>query len=538
MNTQELNIQIDFTDRMGLGHEVFDLLEKMNINLMGMEAKANQGMMIKFQCSSQDNIDRFVSQLKKIDGVEAISFKNHMPYEERERQLTTVLNSISEGIIAVNTDGIITHINEVAIRIFLSEDENIIGKKIEEFLHSEIPILETLKTGQPYRLKEVKMKRNGKVFHYLTSGVPILNEKGSIMGAVATIKDIKEVEEIISKMEAKSSLTTFDDIVHQSGNMRKLIDTAKIVAKGTSSILLRGESGTGKELFARAIHMESHRYNESFIAINCAALPESLLESELFGYEEGAFTGATKGGKKGLFEQADKGTLFLDEIGEISPQLQVRLLRVLQEGIIRRVGGSREIGVDVRIIAATHRNLEEMIKQGTFREDLYYRLNVIPLRIPSLRERPEDIPVISQHLVRKITTKLNKPEPYLGKEVIQYLMAQKWPGNVRQLENTLERIINIMNSPEIRIVQFQEWANLEPAKQRVHNNGNNINIEIPIKEKWPTLKEIVGEVEKQILLQVLKTHPTSRKAGNILGVSNTTILNKLKTYHIADYDID
>jgi len=538
MNIQELNIQIDFTDRIGLGHEIFDLLEKMKINLLGMEAKANQGMMIKFQSSSQETINHFVDQLKKVDGVKSISFKNHMSYEERERQLITVLNSTSEGIIAVNIEGIITHINDGALRILLSEDKNIVGSRIEDFLHSEIPILETLKTGEPYRLKEVKMKRNGKLFRYLTSGVPILNKTGNIMGAVATIKDFKEVEEIISKMEVNHNLTTFDDIVHQSGIMRKLVDTAKIVAKGTSSILLRGESGTGKELFARAIHMESQRYNQSFTAINCAALPESLLESELFGYEEGAFTGASKGGKKGLFEQADKGTLFLDEIGEISLQLQVRLLRVLQEGTIRRVGGSREVEVDVRIITATHRNLEEMISQGTFREDLYYRLNVIPLRIPPLRERPEDIPIISQHLVRKITTKLNKPKPYLGKDVMQYLMAQKWPGNVRQLENTLERIMNIMNSPELHIDQFQEWANLEPAKQRVHNNENHINIEIPIKEKWPTLKEIIGEVEKQILLQVMKSHPTSRKAGNLLGVSNTTILNKLKAYHISDYDIE
>jgi len=538
METQELNIQINFEDRIGLGHEIFHLLEELQINLLGMEAKANQTMMIKFFCSSEEKIEQFIQMLKRIKGVYDVIFKDHMPYEQRENQLTTILNSVSEGIIAVNKEGTITHINDVAVKIFTLNKENVIGVKIEELLQSEIPILETLKTGASYRLKEINIKKNGKHLHYLTSGVPIKNSKGNITGAVATIKDFKEVEEIISKLDSKKSLTTFDDIVFQSDVMRKLVDTSKIVAKGTSSILLRGESGTGKELFARAIHMESNRAQNTFIAINCAALPESLLESELFGYEEGAFTGAVKGGKKGLFEQADKGTLFLDEIGEISPQLQVRLLRVLQEGLVRRVGGNKEIEIDVRIIAATHQNLEEMIIKGTFREDLYYRLNVIPLRLPPLRERPEDIPAISHHLVRKIAKKLNKIEPVLNKRVIEYLMAQTWPGNVRQLENTLERIMNITSSLILELEHFNEWTNLEPAKQRVHNNDHAINIEIPVNENWPSLKEIVGQVEKQILLEVLKKYPSSRKAGNVLGVSNTTILNKLKAYHILDYEMN
>lgn len=310
------------------------------------------------------------------------------------------------------------------------------------------------------------------------------------------------------------------------------MDTAKMVAKSDSSILLRGESGTGKELFARAIHMESNRSKSPFIAINCAALPENLLESELFGYEEGSFTGAVKGGKKGLFEQADTGTLFLDEIGEISPQIQVRLLRVLQEKAVRRVGGNKEVPVDVRIIAATHQNLEEMISKKLFREDLYYRLNVIPLRIPPLRERPKDIPLIAQHLIQKIGIKLNKLQVYLSKEAIEYMMAQKWPGNVRQLENTLERIINVIPDQEIKLLHFLEWANLEPMKQRIErrieNNDHYFHIKIPIEPQWPSLKDIVREVEKQVVLKVMKTHNSSRKAGRILGVSNTTILNKIK----------
>ncbi|WP_407313439.1 sigma 54-interacting transcriptional regulator [Desulfosporosinus sp. SB140] len=340
-----------------------------------------------------------------------------------------------------------------------------------------------------------------------------------------------KLREIISNVDRKRKMA-FEEIVYQSAKMRHAVETAKMVAKGTSTVLLRGESGTGKELFARAIHMESLRAQAPFIPINCVALPDSLLESELFGYEEGSFTGAVRGGKKGLFEQADHGTLFLDEIGEISARVQVRLLRVLQENTIRRVGGTKEIPVDVRIIAATHRNLEEMIKKGEFREDLYYRVNVIPIRIPPLRERCEDIPLIAQFLIRKISEKLGKPETHLTKESIDLLMEQAWPGNVRQLENTLERLINVMDSAEIKPQLFYEWTDLVPTYQTAMNEEGNFQIRIPVGKGWPPLKTIVSEVEKQVLMRVLETNTSSRKAGRILGVSNTTILNKCKHYGI------
>ncbi|MDR3585971.1 MAG: sigma 54-interacting transcriptional regulator [Desulfosporosinus sp.] len=342
-----------------------------------------------------------------------------------------------------------------------------------------------------------------------------------------------ELKEIILKIDSKKQLLAFEEIIHQSAKMRRVVETAKMVAKGTSTVLLRGESGTGKELFARAIHMESLRAQAPFIPINCAALPDSLLESELFGYEEGSFTGAAKGGKKGLFEQAEHGTIFLDEIGEIPTQVQIRLLRVLQEGMIRRVGGVKELSVDVRIVAATHRNLEEMIQKSEFREDLYYRLNVIPLRIPPLRERSEDIPLIAQHLIRKISGKLGKSEIHLTKESIDLLMSQPWPGNVRQLENILECIINVQDSAELKPQHFHEWTELVSTHYTGECEAGNFQIKIPLDKEWPTLKKIVSDVERQVLTQVLATHSSSRKAGRILGVSNTTILNKIKSYGIG-----
>ncbi|MEW6698446.1 MAG: sigma 54-interacting transcriptional regulator [Bacillota bacterium] len=533
MQGHEFVIQINCVDRLGLGYEIFEVFKNQSINMLGMEAKANQAMIVKFEGVEALLLQQLIEELKKIQGVTTVALKDQMPCEQREHELSTILNSVSEGIIAVNRHGQITHINEMASKICHGSQQELVGKDIAEVLSPDIPMLQALKNGRSYHLREVKMRNGRKSFHYLTSGVPILNEKGQIIGAVATIKDFRQVEEIISTVDKrKKPMTTFEDIVHQSSEMRRIIETARVVAKRNSTILLRGESGTGKELFARAIHMESERSLSPFVALNCGALPENLLESELFGYEEGSFTGASKGGKKGLFEQADTGTLFLDEIGEISPQMQVRLLRVLQEGTIRRVGGSSEIPVNVRIIAATHRNLEEMIRNGEFREDLYYRLNIIPLRIPPLREHPEDIPLLAQHLVRKICAKLNKPEICLTKDSVEYLMAQRWPGNVRQLENTIERILNLMGTTGMQNEEFYDWINLEPACKQVGQAGHDC-IKIPVHDEWPTLKEIVNEVEKQVLLRVLKNHPSSRKAARVLGVTNTTILNKIKTYGIV-----
>lgn len=532
MQTLEFVVQIDFIDRPSLGYEIFKLFEDNQIDKAGMEVAPDLGMLIKFRCTSEQEAQTLINDLETVQGVLSVKLRDHMPYEQREHELRTILNSVSEGIVAVNEEGRITHINEVASNIFHCRIEEAVGLRSEELFEANPPILETLKTGKSYSLKERKIQKGNRIIHFLTSGVPVIDDKEHIIGGVISIKDFQQVEEILSKVDRKPKVITFEHIVYQSSRMQQLVDTAKMVAKGNSTILIRGESGTGKEMFAKAIHMESPRSQFPFIPISCAALPDTLLESELFGFEEGSFTGAKKGGKKGLFEQANGGTLFLDEIGEISPQFQIRLLRVLQEGTIRRIGGSKEIPIDVRIIAATHRNLENMIEKSLFREDLYYRLNVIPLRIPALRERSEDIPLIAQYLIRKISRKLGKQEIYLTKESMDLLMNQAWPGNVRQLENMLERNINIIDTAEIKPELFYKWMDLTPTPSPAQQEDEQFLVKIPVPKEWPTLKEIVSEAEKQVLVKVLKTHQSSRKAGKILGVSNTTILNKVKSYGI------
>lgn len=530
---EEYVIQIDFVDRPSLGYEIFRLTEQHYIDKIAMEVLPEQGMVIKFRCDIARKAHHLIDELRLVTGIKAVKFREQMPYEEREDTLKTILNSVDEGILAVDKDGKITHINEVSSKLLLCTPTQALGREVEELLNISHLIFETLKSGKTSTLQEGRVKKAGRNIRYLISSQPIINDKGQVIGAVATLKDFQQVEAIISKVDKIRHLKTFDEIVFQSKKMSYLIAAARTVARSRSTVLLRGESGTGKELFASALHTEGPRRQAPFIAVNCTALPETLLESELFGYEEGAFTGAAKGGKPGLFEQANGGTLFLDEIGELPLLVQVRLLRTLQEGTIRRVGGSKEQNVDVRIIAATHRNLEEMVRKGEFREDLYYRLNVIPLTIPPLRERKEDIPVLAQHLIGKICRKLNKPEVRLVSESVEVLMNQDWPGNIRQLENTLERIINLLDSPEITPHDLAVWSDIGNPNDRVQNTfqrGNMLQVEIPCIDAGFRLKEIVAHVEKEIIMGVLEKYPSSRLAGQVLGVSNTTVLNKIKSY--------
>jgi len=529
---QEYVIQIHFVDRPALGYEIFKITEQNHINKIAMEVLPTGGMSIRFCCSSREEVIRLMEELKLVVGVTAVEFRDQMPYEEREDALKTILNAVDDGILAVDKDGKITHMNEVASKLFLSSRKESLGLAIEEILGTNHFIIQTLQSGKRYTLQEGRTKINGRNIRYLINSQPIINSRGQIIGAVATITEFRQVEAIISKVDKFRKRKTFDEIVFQSDKMNKLIAAARTVARSSSTVLLRGESGTGKELFANALHNEGPRRLAPFIAINCTALPENLLESELFGYEEGAFTGAAKGGKKGLFEEANGGTLFLDEIGELPLLVQVRLLRALQEGAIRRVGGSREYQVDVRIIAATHRNLEDMVAKGEFREDLYYRLNVIPLLIPPLRERKEDIPLLAQHLIEKVCGKLNKSEPRLVRESVAFLMNQQWPGNIRQLENTLERIVNLLDSPEVMPQDLIAWSDIGTHKEKeTALQGKDVmQVQIPSQGQSLSLKETVANFEKEILMRVLAKYPSSRLAGQVLGVSNTTVLNKMKSY--------
>ena len=319
--------------------------------------------------------------------------------------------------------------------------------------------------------------------------------------------------------------TDFDGIVGASAVMRRLFGMIGRVSGSDSTILINGETGTGKGLAARAIHRRSPRAAKAFVAINCGAIPENLLESELFGHVKGAFTGATAN-KVGKFEQAHGGTIFLDEIGDMSPDLQVKLLRVLEEGEFEPVGGNRSVQVDVRVIAATHRDLEARVQAGRFREDLYYRLYVIPLVLPPLRERGEDILLLAEHFLADYNARLQASVPGFSPQARTVLMGHEWPGNVRELRNLVERLVVL--KPEGPI----EEADL-PAKLRRGAPASVPGGAVALTDEGINLTSAVTEFEKALILQSLeKTQWVKNKAARLLNLNRTTLVEKIKRYHL------
>jgi len=328
----------------------------------------------------------------------------------------------------------------------------------------------------------------------------------------------KLVEENLSLHQKLEEHYRFENIITKSPKMQQVIEVIKIVAKSNATVLIIGDSGTGKELVARAIHSQSHRRSRPFVAISCTALAESLLESELFGHEKGAFTGAYTQ-KKGKFEAANRGSLFLDEIGEMSANIQVHLLRVLEEKEFTRVGGNELIKVDVRIISATNKDMKKAIASGEFREDLYYRLNVVSIELPPLRERREDIPLLAQHFLKKFTIENQKEITGFSPEATDFLLKYEWPGNVRELENTIERAVILAQNPSIKMADMSQ-ENM-PLARSAPVRGN------------------LKELEKNYILETLtQSQGNYRKTARLLGISRMTLYNKVRTYGINVKKID
>lgn len=374
-----------------------------------------------------------ISLLKKI---KLMADKN----SQINNQLQTILNTVHDGIIAFDNNDLVTVCNPVAEKILHISKDEIIGKKLTEELSASLKPENT--DG------EVLLKINNR--DIVLNNYPICTEN-TLFGRMCTLKDVTEIQKLEQELRRKlrseenHARYTFNDIVGKSKAIVSAKELSKKLSKTNNPILIQGESGTGKELFAQAIHNNSDRANGPFVALNFAALPESLLESELFGFDEGAFTGAKKGGKPGLFEQAHEGTIFLDEIGDAPLSFQIRLLRVLQEKVVRRVGGSKIIPIDIRVISATNKNLKAMVEEGLFRQDLYYRLNVLPLKIPPLRERKEDIIDLAKvfyYKCLKDNTVLINADDYF-KNIEEALISYDWPGNIRELINVVEYLVSI-----------------------------------------------------------------------------------------------
>jgi len=442
--------------------------------------------------------------------------------------LKAIIHSSNDAISVVDENGNGILINPAYTRITGLTEEDVLGKPATtDIYQGESMHFHVLKTKKPVR--GVKMLVGPKKKEVAVNVAPIIVD-GQLKGSVGIIHDMSEIRELSTELQrAKERIRTleakynFDDIVGQSEEMLIAIEQARIAAKTPATVLLRGESGTGKELFAHAIHNESDRKYNHFIRVNCAAISESLLESELFGYEEGAFSGAKRGGKKGYFEEANNGSIFLDEIGELSLSTQAKLLRTLQEQEIIRVGGTKPIPIQVRIIAATNKNLEQEVRRGNFREDLFYRLNRIPIYIPALRSRIEDIPLLCDHLINKINHDYGRNVEGITNEAVELLKSYAWPGNVRELENILGRAIIFMDYSE-NMIDIKHLSKLGYNFQKKQEQ------DYPNEESLP-LYTLVENFEKRIISHILHKHRGSKtKTAKELGISIRTLYYKMEKY--------
>lgn len=378
------------------------------------------------------------------------SIKMRRVQKELDKQsnlYSIIVDAASDGMLTVDMEGIITFINPAGMRI-LDINKSCIGKHITEGVDFEPTILHVVKTQKGYIDREFRLESKRGTVHFLKTAIPMKDEQGNMIGVLDIFRSINQVKSMVNKMNGAQAKYTVSNIIGESESVHKIKKMVKLAGMNENTVLIQGESGTGKEIIAQAIHNYGPHREGPFIAINCAALPRTLIESELFGYEDGSFTGASKGGRPGKFEMANDGTLFLDEIGDMPLEIQSKLLRVLQQKSVVRVGGGKEIPIEVRIIVATNKNLVEMMKEKNFREDLYYRVNVINIVSPPLRERGNDIDLISDFILKQHNL-VNGVQKNLSNEARKRLHEWNWPGNVRELENAIEYACCIAESPVI-----------------------------------------------------------------------------------------
>ena len=483
------------------------------IGLIAFDAIQKQRLL-----ANQNNLMIFLEKMAGLISAKLMEIEKTEEIKQLLQEIEVIVDSIENGIIATDNQGYIQHYNAKACHMFGIKGQAYLGHLISEIL-PEIEIGRCLCREKGLYNQSFHYKKKGIDLRGLYDAKALINED-QYFGILYVFSNVKEIIKRVNNLTLSAIEMTFEDIIGKSDCLEKIKREALKASESTSTVLIQGESGTGKELFARAIHFSSSRREKPFIPINCAAIPEQLLESELFGYESGAFTAAKKGGKSGKFELAHRGTIFLDEIGEMPLHLQSKLLRVLQEKVIEKVGSEDYIALDVRIIAATNKNLEESVKRGEFREDLYYRLNVIGLNIPPLRRRTEDLEALIPHILHKFNEKLEKNIMDLKPDCLQELKNYQWPGNVRELENTLEYAMNMCQGQYLSKADLPEKFKL--AKKQGLSESDEI---VPLK--------ILEQRAIEKALQHYKHCDASMEmAAKHLGISRATLYRKVKEYEI------
>jgi PAS domain S-box-containing protein len=450
----------------------------------------------------------------------AVTAASHIVQVREEEQkaaqrLQAILDFVHDGIVATDEKGKITVLNTVAERIFRIQHEQVLGRHIDSIIKNT-RVIDVIKSGHAVIAQLQKVYEG----HILTNRIPIYVD-GAIKGVVATFQEVTKIQDaertIREKLYGKGLIAkyTFDDILTKDTRMKRLVEISKGYAKTAATVLIQGESGTGKELFAQSIHAWSARSQGPFVAINCAALPPQLLESELFGYVEGAFTGAKKSGKIGLFELAHTGTIFLDEIGDMDKMLQARLLRVLADRRVMRIGSDAFIPIDIRIIAATNSDLHRQVQSGAFRKDLYYRINVLHIPLIPLRERPDDIPLLAGHFFKRFSREQGQNLKELPVEVLRSFGDYQWPGNVRELENIIERIVLSAERGRIHLPTVRMMAEELRSTQTIKKSS-------PMSDNF--LSGSYQDIKRRVIRLVLKEEGWNKsRTARRLGIDRTTV---------------
>ena len=433
--------------------------------------------------------------------------------EISKKHIETIFDSISSGIITSDLSGNITSINKQVIRLFGYSEYEIRKIKTWDLIEGWNEVINKLSARETFVDEDICVHARSNKLQFTLTAYPIYDKQKNIKEIIHVLYEAKKGRKLAGRILSGRAIYTFDKIIGNNEKFIRTIEYAKKIADSKSTVLITGESGTGKEVFSQSIHNYSIRKEEPFIAINCGAIPRTLIESELFGYEGGAFTDAKKGGNAGKFELADGGTIFLDEIGEMPLDMQIKLLRVIEEEIINRVGSSNQIPVNVRIIAATSKDLRKEAEKGNFRSDLYYRLNVLPVYLSPLRERKGDIPLLVAYYMNRTSKKLNKRSVHISEEYMKYLQDYDWPGNIRELENVIELIVN---TESIR-------TNLWDKEYDEHSNIVKPYSMISLKQ-----------IEKQHITSVIKeVKGNITLAAKILDIGRNTLYRKIEEYKIV-----
>ena len=508
-----MRIHVTFTDRVGITQEVLALLVARKLNLEAVEM-IPPNVYIDAPALSDLLLQDLQAALLQIKGVQSVRWIDLLPGQHRRLQLVTLLATVSDPVMAVDPSG---HVMLANPRLMDMLGRDPTGEPVSQFLQHANPGEDLIADG--FRLPVCEVNVQGQKM--LLDAIPIADgTDAAAKPAGGLITLYPHCSQETAGELRQSAIGGLDTLIGQSPELAFLKARLRKVASLNAPLFIQGETGTGKELVARACHALSPRSAAPFLALNCAALTESLAESELFGYAAGAFTGAQRGGKPGLLEQADRGTVFLDEIGEMSPYLQAKLLRFLSDGSFRRVGGERELRVNVRVLCATHRDLEQKVSEGTFREDLYYRLNVLNVQVPPLRERGHDILLLAKHFLKQACKQIRRTECRLAPSTYPKLLQNHWSGNVRQLQSVIFRAAAICEANLIGCADL-ELAGTPHAE---------INAQA---DEVRSLDDAVQDFEKALLTRLYPQYPSTRQLAARLNTSHTAIGLRLRKYGIA-----